>query len=102
MELNVTDLGKLRDQVLEKRALQQQAKADSEKAIKNLEPMIEKLVSLYGDKLIAMGVDIGIITSLDYTKLQNDNNYLNEVKSKVSEISISLQKEIEVLLDVQS
>lgn len=102
MELNVTDLGKLRDQVLEKRALQQQAKADSEKAIKSLEPMIEKLISLYGDKLIAMGVDIGIITSLDYTKLQNDNNYLNEVKSKVSEISISLQKEIEVLLDVQS
>lgn len=102
MELNVNELSQLRDQILEKRALQQQAKADAEKAVKNLQPMIEKLTSLYGDKLIAMGVDISKITSLDYEKLQTDSNYLNEVKTTVSNISSDLQNEIEGLLNVQS
>lgn len=100
MEVNVTELSQLRDQLLEKRALQQQAKADSEKAINSLQPMIDKLLSSYGDKLTTMGVDMSVFQNLDYNRLQNDSTYLGSVKEHISNITTDLQKKIEELLDV--
>lgn len=97
-----SELRKLRDQLLEKRALQQQAKLTSNKAVQALQQQISELLDKFSDDLIKLNVDTAALQNIDYTRLQNDEGYLNMVKQLFSNISNILQNRLGELLNVQN
>lgn len=102
MGISTNELSRLRDELLAKRALQQQAKIASDKAIENLKPLIQSLNTDYSENLLKMGLDISFLNAIDYDRLGTDIDYLNFVKTKINELAQEMQRGIEVLLNVQN
>lgn len=98
----MTDLSKLRDQMLEQRALQQQAKVASEKATAQLKENIKKFNDEHLEKLMQLGIDCSFINNINFTYIQEDAKYLSEVKAKFEEAASSIQQKLEEKLGVQS
>lgn len=104
MELNTTvssaSLASLRDQLLEKRALQQQAKLESEKAINDLRALVATFNEKYNMELIRFGLDASFVKNIDYERLGVDEPYWSEVSHKIDDICNQLYSKLKELLNV--
>ena len=99
---NIKELSALRDQMLERRALQQQCKAASDKAKETLREEINNLKENYEEELLHVGVDISVLSNLDYERLSTDADYLADMKERISELSSLFQHKLEAILNVQN
>lgn len=97
---NSEELRNLRDQLLEKRALQQKAKIASESAASNLQNIVHDFNESKVNTLIELGIDTSCLGSIDYERLQTDEQYLNQIKNNVATMMEKVQGKLEEILNV--
>lgn len=100
LNTNSDELRKLRDQLLEKRALQQKAKVASESATVALQNTVKEFNEKGVDTLIELGIDSSCLKNIDYERLQVDAQYLGKLKDDVATMMESVQFKLEEILNV--
>jgi hypothetical protein len=98
--MNNTELSTLRDQLLEKRAIQQQKRAQSDKAIENLKGLIAELLTNHQSDLCNIGVEIDKFSDIDYDRLKDDEEYLQIIKRLIADTIEKLRISLEEILSV--
>ena len=93
-----TDLQQLRDRLLEKRALQQQAKDASDKAISNFASLVTDYVESFGSSENSAEI-VEYMQQIDFDRLHTDETYVAVVKEQFKAFELRLQKELEELLN---
>lgn|GEM_PF-1186905 len=93
-----TDLQQLRDRLLEKRALQQQAKDASDKAISNFASLVTDYVESFGSSENSVEI-VKYMQQIDFDRLHTDEAYVAAVKEQFKAFELRLQKELEGLLN---
>ena len=84
--------------MLEKRALQQQAKDASDKAISNFASLVTDYVKSFGSSENSAEI-VEYMQQLDFDRLHTDEAYVAAVKEQFKIFELQLQKELEELLN---
>lgn len=101
-DMNKSSLTSLRDQLLEKRALQTQARATSERSVASLKTYVQDLNDNHMETLLNNGIDISRLHGIDYDRLTKDAEYLRRIKDTFAELETEIVKRLEELLNVQN
>lgn len=96
----MNNLQELRDQLLTKRVIQQQAKANTEKAVENLKALIADFIAKYNEYVYKFNIDVSFMNDINYDWLKEDQTYLDSVIARFNETEQLLQSKLEEILNV--
>lgn len=96
----MSDLLKLRDTLLERKTIQQQAKVAAAKAADNIKELVGNLSEDVLVALSELGFDMRGLVSVDYDRLISETEYLESYKSKIEDATCKLEEQLKERLDV--
>lgn len=91
----MVDLTKLRDEIVQKKALAQAAKAESNVALEELKEITASFSEEEKEALERLGFDVKSLLSINFERLQSDESYLEQFKQDVDTMVQSIYKKLE-------
>lgn len=94
----MTDITVLRDELLKRKTIQEQAVLNSEKALAKIEEIQSKFSDEDYSELQRKGLNIDFLRDLDKERLIKDADYLALTKATIAELTNTISQQLEEIL----
>ena len=98
MDVNNIDLRKVRDTIVAKKALYEENNRKLDEAVNKLKPILDSITDETKQTLASKGININLVTNVDYDRLKSDRDYLIAYKTELTKVINHMKQKLGELL----